>query len=75
MVVAEARGRRAGLVEKEIAEAQLKAAQAALAEEKEQVHKHRLSADLLASLSDKVREGGARVWGWRWGRGRCTSTG
>jgi len=37
VVVAEARGRRAGLIEKEIAEAQIRAAQAALAEEKEQV--------------------------------------
>jgi hypothetical protein len=36
-------------------QAQLKAAQAQLAEEKELVHRHRLSADLLAQLSDKVR--------------------
>lgn len=57
VVVAEARGRRAGLIEKEVAEAQLAAAARALAEEKEVVHKHRLSADLLAGLSDKVRHG------------------
>ena len=55
VVIAEARGLRAGLVEKEVAEAQLKAGLAALAEEKELVHRHRLSADLLASLTDKVR--------------------
>ncbi|GAX76032.1 hypothetical protein CEUSTIGMA_g3475.t1 [Chlamydomonas eustigma] len=55
VIIAEARGKRAGLIEKEISEAQLKAAQTALAEEKEQVQKHRLSADLLAALSDKVR--------------------
>lgn len=63
MVSAEARGRRAGAIDKEVAEAQIKAAQQAIAEEKEVIHRHRLSADLLAQLSEKVRsvrQGGAR---------------
>lgn len=59
VIVAEARGRRAGAIDKEIAEATIKAQQASLAEEKEVVHRHRLSAELLAQLSEKV--GGIRV--------------
>ena len=51
---AEARGRRAGMIEKEIAEAQVKAQLANLAEEKEVVQRHRLSAEVLAQLSEKV---------------------
>ncbi|MEW5313364.1 MAG: hypothetical protein WDW38_004936 [Sanguina aurantia] len=53
--MAESRGKRAGLVEKEIAEAQIKAQQAALCEEREVIHRHRLSAELLANLSEQVR--------------------
>ncbi len=45
----------AGLIEVEVMQAQLKASQAQLNEEKELVQRHRLSADLLAQLSDKVR--------------------
>jgi hypothetical protein len=44
----------AGAIEVEVMQAQLKAAQAQLADEKELVTRHRLSADLLAQLSDKV---------------------
>ncbi|MEW5299027.1 MAG: hypothetical protein WDW36_002082 [Sanguina aurantia] len=53
--MAESRGKRAGLVEKEVAEAQIKAQQAALSEEREVIHRHRLSAELLAGLSEQVR--------------------
>lgn len=44
------------MIEKEVAEAQIKAQLAQLAEEKEVLQRHRLSAELLAQLSDKVRE-------------------
>lgn len=44
----------AGLIEKEVAEAQIKAQLAALEEEKEVVHRQRLSAELLTQLTEKV---------------------
>ncbi len=55
IAAAEARGRRAGMLDKEIAEATIKQQLAAIAEEKETVSRHRLSAELLAQLTDKVR--------------------
>lgn len=54
VLLAEARGKRLGLIDKEIAEAQLKQQLVAISEEKEVLARHRLSADLLAQLSEKV---------------------
>ncbi|GIL77865.1 hypothetical protein Vretifemale_7333, partial [Volvox reticuliferus] len=55
VAAAEARGRRAGMLDKEIAEATIRQQMAAIAEEKEVVARHRLSAELLAQLTEKVR--------------------
>ncbi|EFJ52799.1 hypothetical protein VOLCADRAFT_86130 [Volvox carteri f. nagariensis] len=55
IAAAEARGRRAGMLDKEIAEATIRQQMAAIAEEKEVVARHRLSAELLAQLTEKVR--------------------
>ncbi|KAG2438502.1 hypothetical protein HXX76_005053 [Chlamydomonas incerta] len=55
IAAAEARGRRAGMLDKEIAEATIKQQLQVIAEEKEVVSRHRLSAELLAQLTEKVR--------------------
>ncbi len=50
-----ARGKREGLAEKDLVEAQLKAQARALAEERELVSRHRLNAETLTTLSEQVR--------------------
>jgi hypothetical protein len=54
LAAAEARAHKAAQLEREVAAAQLKAQQAALAAEREALEQHRVHGELLVSLSEQV---------------------